>query len=93
MITFLTGDGDEDHRADAQEGEHHHELHTCTARSVKGEADRVHQRDDSPAVEHHYQDHRWDALVVCKSLFLIPQKHQLQREEREGTGRVRKGSS
>lgn len=80
-LTFITCDCDKHKGADAQEGEHYHKLNTCATRSLKREADYVDERDDSPAVEHHYGDHCRDALMVCKSLLLIPQEQQLKKGE------------
>lgn len=78
-LTFITCDRDKHIGADAQEGEHYHKLNARVARSFKREADCVDEGDDRPAVENHYQDHRWAVLMMSKSFFLIPQKHQLKK--------------
>lgn len=87
-LTFIACDCDKHNGADAQEGEHYHQLSTCITRSFEREADYVDKGDGSPAVEHHYQDHRRSVLVMCKCFLLIPQKHQLKNWERGNFGKV-----
>lgn len=87
-LTFITCDRDKHVGADAQKGEHYYKLNTRITRSFKREADCVDEGDDSPAVEHHYPDHCWGVLMMCKSFFLIPQKQQLKKGERENVGKV-----